>query len=188
MLVGGGCIDKESITRLLEPQRDVAPTGNKQYNGMAERAVQSIKLIQKCLVSHLTKSGDQYLEESFKLAEVIYNRTPHSGLKGILPYNKYFDRSKSKVDMENNEERIAQLEVQPAHVYRNIQTTLPRMPMFLEDGLYAVATPKGSVLHPCYFLGLTEENKFIVKLPKGVDTMNWRTKQNIQMLQLNLSN
>lgn len=53
---------------------------------------------------------------------------------------------------------------QPAGLFINMQSTLPELPMFLEDGLYGVSTGPGKwQVLPCYFLGYNEHNKILVK-------------------------
>lgn len=63
------------------PFLDVAPTGLKQYNGMAERHIQTIKRLKLCLMAHLPESSqNQFFREAYEHAVQLYNRLPHTGI------------------------------------------------------------------------------------------------------------
>lgn len=136
------------------PYINVAPTGNKQFNGLAERGVRTLKTIRSLLVSHLRLFyQEKYLVESYLHAETIYNRSPHSGIDGNIPFGRYFNR-KSKpitdVDLQAKEDFISS---QPAHLFLNIQSTLPELPMFLEDGVMPRQVGNKTILEECFFIG-----------------------------------
>lgn len=50
--------DGKVIDIITRVDLDLAPTGNKQWNGTAERAVQTIKLLQKLVTSHLKSESE----------------------------------------------------------------------------------------------------------------------------------
>lgn len=164
-IVDGGPLNQAHMDRFLEPEIDLAPTGNKQYNGKAERSVQTIKNIWSCLTAHLTKEADIFTPYAFQLATTIYNRSPHSGISYNLPYGKYFERTTKLHKDDNLAKRNNYLHTQPAFHHKNIKNTLPNLPMFLEDVLYSISTTHGNMVLPAYYVGITEENKLLVKIP-----------------------
>lgn len=150
------------------PILDVSPTGLKQQNGLAERHVQTIKTLRRCLVAHLPLSSqNRFYEQSYIHAVSLYNRLPHSGIKGNIPYGEYFKRIRKDLTKEEQEVKEAYLSTQPAHLFHNIQRTLPNLPMFLEDGLIPHRTAKGVIIEECYFIGYTLENQILVQRKNG---------------------
>jgi hypothetical protein len=59
----------------------LAPTAIKEYNGVAERRVQTLKQIRQCVISHLTPAHEDYFKKSIFLSTAICNRSPHNGIK-----------------------------------------------------------------------------------------------------------
>lgn len=151
------------------PYLNVAPTGNKQYNGLAERTVQTLKLIQTLIVSHLHPYyREKYFKESFELAAQIYNRTPHSGIGQEFPFGKYFNRKAKSLTDDERKDKDLYLSSQPAHMFLNIQRTLPELPMFLEDGFYPKEVKGKTSLYECFFVGYDENDCTLVMYKNNV--------------------
>lgn len=75
------------------PEINAAPTGNKHFNGLAERTIGTLRIIKQLLILHLPPfSQELYLEYAFNHAAQIYNRTPHSAIGLEYPLGKYFKR------------------------------------------------------------------------------------------------
>lgn len=55
----------KSMEVLIEPHLDLAPTGNKQWNGTAERAVQTLKTLQKLITAHLNPESEKRFIREF---------------------------------------------------------------------------------------------------------------------------
>lgn len=145
------------------PYLNVAPTGNKQYNGLAERTVRTLKTIEQLLVSHLHPFyQEKYIEFAFKYAALLYNRSPHSGIDKDIPLGRYFKRRAKLASAEDVREKEVFIGSQPAHMFLNIQRTLPQLPMFLEDGCYPKQVKGKTVLEECFYVGYDENDCILV--------------------------
>lgn len=146
---------------------DKASTGNKEWNGTAERTVQTLKLLQKMITAHLPPGSEpKYFVESFTYATMIYNHLPHSAIERTQPIGRYYGRlrtnGKEQLTEQEHKEREEYVASQPAHLFTGKSETLPSLPMFLEDVLFFTA-PKGSPeAHYGYFVGYDKNYKRIV--------------------------
>lgn len=140
------------------PHYDLAPTGHKEWNGTAERAIQTIKLLQKMVTAHLPqKAIEKYFSESVALATMIYNHLPHSSLEYQQPIGKYFNRKTDNID-----EKSEYYDSQPARLFNGTPYGLPKLPMFLEDVVY-FKKPKGkSIASKGYFIGYDSDYKILI--------------------------
>lgn len=71
-----------------------------------------------------------YIKESFEYAAQIYNRSPHTGIENEYPYGKYFKRVENPQTEEEIKYKEEYLKSQPAHLFLNIQRTLPRISVY----------------------------------------------------------
>lgn len=79
---------------------DYAPAGDNEYNGNVERRIQRlIKNINDCLSAHLNDQSDVCTAETFYLATIVYNITPHLRLEGLISSTVVF---REKVQVESH--------------------------------------------------------------------------------------
>lgn len=145
------------------PYLNVAPTGNKEYNGLAERCVRTLKDLQNLITSHLDPVyREQFFRLSFQYAAELYNRSPHTSINNEFPYGKYFKRKPKLYSEEDKEEKDQYLSSQPAHLFLNIKRTLPELPMFLEDGIAPFIYKGKTTLEECFFIGYDSNDCLLV--------------------------
>ena len=151
------------------PYLNVAPTGNKQYNGLAERTVRTLKTLEELITSHLKPFyKEKYLKLAFLYAAQLYNRSPHTGVHNEFPFGKYYKRKPKLFTDEEKAEKQQYLSGQPGHLFLNIKRTLPELPMFLEDGCYPIQQNHKTVLKRCFFVGYDENDCILVMtIPQG---------------------
>ncbi|GMG46168.1 unnamed protein product [Ambrosiozyma monospora] len=126
-LLNGNVVYNERI-----PQIILAPTADKQFNGLSERTVQTLSRTHNAITSHISQSArDKYFDHSYKHAAALYNITPHQAT-GKPPSEIYLGATK-----------------------------LPKtMPMFLQDGLIKVYDQPYII--KAYFLGYDTYGRFLV--------------------------
>ncbi|GME71253.1 unnamed protein product [Ambrosiozyma monospora] len=126
-LLNGNVVYNERI-----PQIILAPTADKQFNGLSERTVQTLSRTHNAITIHISQSArDKYFDHSYKHAAALYNITPHQAT-GKPPSEIYLGATK-----------------------------LPKtMPMFLQDGLIKVYDQPYII--KAYFLGYDTYGRFLV--------------------------
>lgn len=174
---------------LIQPTMNYAPTGNKQWNGISERTVQSIKLLRQLLTAHLQPNiADKFMARSYELATFIYNHLPHSSIGYDLPYGRYFTRptgQHSNLTQEEKENRFMFIDSLPARIYNGDTYTLPQLPLFLEDVEFFIQ--KNSKTHALlgHFVGYNEQHQYIIQdavLPKVHEVVDIKCLQSFKLV------
>ena len=182
--------DGKVIDIITRVDLDLAPTGNKQWNGTAERAFQTIKLLQKLVTSHLkSESEAKFFKESVAYATMNYNHLPHSSIEFNQPSGRYFERDKENPDYTKDE----YLESQPARLFFGTSYALPTLPMFLEDVIYHVKPQTDNISNKGYFIGYDSNYKKLIRdvhhqtqLITNVDTLgSFNLHQNFDIRKAN---
>lgn len=154
-------VDRLGIPIYANVRVNTAPTGYKQWNGIAERGVQTIKILQKLV----TSSEEKFFKESVEYATMIYNFTPHSTIGFEQPYGRYYERKSGRTQDLNDEDRFAKfmfIDSQPARLNNGTEFTLPEFPMFLQDVIYFLDPEETKTAYEGYFTGYSKDFKVIV--------------------------